>query len=95
MIKCVILLILFWLSYLLDFVFDGQFNAAEARSVVGARGTLVNVAIQYGLHFLCVSTKVQHAHNKVLTLHRQLPVVILCEPDAVRREETRTKGQER
>lgn len=70
---------IFWSGYLLDFVLDGQLDAAEAGSVVGARRTLVNVAVQYGLHFLCVSTKVQHTHHKVLTLHGQLTVVILRE----------------
>lgn len=66
-------------SYLLDFVLDGQFNTAEAGSVVGAWRTLVHVAIQYGLHLLCISTKVQHTNHKVLTLHGQLTVVILQE----------------
>lgn len=69
-------------GYLLDFVLDGQFDAAEAGSVVGARRTLVHIAVQYGLHFLCVSTKVQNAHHKVLTLHGQLTVVILQEAGA-------------
>lgn len=72
-------LFIFWSGYLLDFVLDGQFDAAEAGSVVGARRRLVHITIQYGLHFLCVSTKVQHAYHKVLTLHGQLPVVILHE----------------
>lgn len=63
--------------YLFDFVLDGQFDTAEAGSVVGARGALVHVAVQYGLYFLCVPTKVQHTNHKVLTLHGQLTVVIL------------------
>lgn len=70
--------VIFWSSYLLDFVLDGQYDAAEAGSVVGARRALVHVAVQYGLHFLCVPTKVQHTHHKVLTLHGQLTVVILA-----------------
>lgn len=64
-------------SYLLDFVLDGQLDTAEAGSVVGAWWTLVHVTIQYGLHFLRVSTKVQNTYYKVLTLHGQLTVVVL------------------
>ena len=71
--------VIFWSSYLLDFVLDGQYDTTEAGSAVGARRTLVHVAVQYGLHFLCVPTKVQHTHHKVLTLHGQLTVVILHE----------------
>ncbi len=71
--------VIFLSSYLLDFVLDGQFDTAEAGSVVGAWRALVHVAVQYGLYFLCVPTKVQHAHHKVLTLHGQLAVVILHE----------------
>lgn len=63
--------------YLLDFVLDGQFDSAQAGSVVGARWTLVHIAVQDGLHFLCVPAKVQHTHHKILALHRQFPVVIL------------------
>lgn len=37
--------IISWSSHLLDFVLDGQLDAAEAGSVVGAWRTLVDVAI--------------------------------------------------
>ena len=70
-------LFIFCSSYLLDFILDGQYDTAEAGSVVGAWRTLINVTIQYGLYFLCVPTKVQHTHHKVLTLHGQRTVVIL------------------
>jgi len=64
-------------SYLLDFILDGQFDTAEAGSVVGARGALIHITVQNGLNFLSVPTKIQHTHNKVFTLHGQLTVVIL------------------
>lgn len=81
-----------WSSHLLHFVLDGQLDAAEAGSVVGARRTQVDVAVQNGLHFLCVSTEVQNAHDKVLALHRQLAVVILQE--RVRREKMHKRNRE-
>ena len=77
--SCVVSLNVNKTSHLLDFILDGQFDAAEAGSVVGARRAQVHVTVQYGLHFLCVPTKVQHTHHKVLTLHGELAVVVLHE----------------
>ena len=65
--------------YLFDLVLDGELDPAQARPVVFAGRDLVHVSIQNSLHFLSVPAAVQHSHHKVLTLHGELPVVILKE----------------
>lgn len=62
---------------LLNFIFDGEFDAAEAGPLVLWWWILVHVTIQNGLHFLRIAAQVQHPYHKVLTLHGQLPIIIL------------------
>lgn len=68
---------------LFDLVFDGQLDATEEGSellpLLQLRG---DVAVQDGLHLLCVPAQIQHPHHKVLALHRQLAIVILRRKDA-------------
>lgn len=65
------------MSYLLDFILNGQLDTAEAGSVVRAWWALIHISVQYSFNFLSVSAKVQHTYHKVLTLHGQFTVVIL------------------
>lgn len=63
--------------YLFDLILDGKLDPAQTGPAVLAGHILVHISIQNGFYFFSVSAEVQHPDHKVLTLHRQLPVVIL------------------